>query len=129
MKNSKLQRLDFKALYYRMKRYKLSRVCKDVLIGSQAKIPVRLVIELMPEAVYEQRMRKIQKLHKKKGYQTSEEYKFMSRFNLFITNVPLATLPDEVVSFLYRIRWQVELIFYGKHIVMQSYHRHLLEVA
>lgn len=111
MKNSKLQRLDFKALYYRMKRYKLSRVCKDVLIGSQAKIPVRLVIELMPEAVYEQRMRKIQKLHKKKGYQTSEEYKFMSRFNLFITNVPLATLPDEVVSFLYRIRWQVELIF------------------
>ena len=65
----------------------------------------------MPEPVYEQRMRKIRKLHKKKGYQTSEEYKFISRFNLFITNVPQAMLPDEVIPVLYRIRWQIELIF------------------
>lgn len=111
IKKSKFQKLDFKSLYYQMKRDNLSRVCKDVLIGSEAKIPVRLVIELMPEAVYEQRMRKIYKLHQKKGYQTSEEYKFMSRFNLFITNVPLAVLPDEVISGLYRIRWQIELIY------------------
>jgi hypothetical protein len=111
VKNSKLQKLDFKSLYYWMKQNNLSRVCKDVLIGSDAKIPVRLVIELMPESVYEKRMRKIYKLHQKKGYQTSEEYKFMSRFNLFITNVPLAVLPDEVISGLYRIRWQIELIY------------------
>jgi len=94
-----------------LKRHKLSRVYKDVFIGTEAKIPVRLVIELMPDAVYEQRMRKTLKIHKKKGYQTSEEYKFMSRFNLFITNVPKETLPDEVVSVLYRMRWQIELIF------------------
>ena len=111
IKNSKLQKLDFKSLYYWMKQNNLSRVCKDVLIGLDAKIPVRLVIELMPESVYEKRMRKIYKLHQKKGYQTSEEYKFMSRFNLFITNVPLAVLPDEVISGLYRIRWQIELIY------------------
>jgi hypothetical protein len=111
IKKEKLQKLDFKALYYEMKRHQLSRVFKDVLIGTEAKIPVRLVIELMPDAVYEQRMRKTCKLHKKKGYQTSEEYKFMSRFNLFITNVPKEMLPDEVVSVLYRMRWQIELIF------------------
>jgi hypothetical protein len=111
MKKEKLQKLDFKALYYEMKRHQLSRVTKEVLIGAEAKIPVRLVIELMPDAVYEQRMRKTCKLHKKKGYQTSEEYKFMSRFNLFITNAPKEMLPDEVVSALYRMRWQIELIF------------------
>jgi hypothetical protein len=111
MKNEKLQRLDFKALYYEMKRHELSMVYKDVFIGTKAKIPVRLAIELMPDAVYEQRMRKTCKIHKKKGYQTSEEYKFMSRFNLFITNVPKEMLPDEVVSVLYRMRWQIELIF------------------
>jgi hypothetical protein len=111
MKNEKLQRLDFRALYYEMKRYELSMVYKDVFIGTKVKIPVRLAIELMPDAVYEQRMRKTCKLHKKKGYQTSEEYKFMSRFNLFITNVPKEMLPDEVVSVLYRMRWQIELIF------------------
>jgi hypothetical protein len=111
MKNEKLQILDFKALYYEMKRHELSMVYKDVFIGTKVKIPVRLAIELMPDAVYEQRMRKTCKIHKKKGYQTSEEYKFMSRFNLFITNVPKEMLPDEVVSVLYRMRWQIELIF------------------
>jgi hypothetical protein len=111
MKKEKLQKLDFKALYYEMKRHELSKVYKDVFIGTEAKIPVRLVIELMPDAVYEQRMRKTCKIHKKKGYQTSEDYKFMSRFNLFITNVPKEMLPDEVVSVLYRMRWQIELIF------------------
>jgi hypothetical protein len=111
IKNNNLQKLDFKLLYYQMKRDNLSKICKDVLIGTDAKIPVRLVIELMPEAIYEQRMRKIKRLHEKKGYQTSEEYKFMSRFNLFITNVPREVLPDEVISVLYRIRWQIELIY------------------
>jgi hypothetical protein len=111
MKDGELQKLDFKALYHKMKSNHLSCIYKDVLIGNEARIPVRLVIELMPDAVYEQRMRKTHKIHKKKGYQTSEEYKFMSRFNLFITNVPKEMLPDEVVSVLYRMRWQIELIF------------------
>jgi Transposase DDE domain len=106
-----LEKLDFKALYFQMKQHGLSRVCENVLIGTEAKIPVRLVIELMPESVYEQRMKKTKKIHKKKGYQTSGEYKFMSRFNLFITNAPERMLPDEVVPVLYRVRWQIELIF------------------
>jgi hypothetical protein len=105
------KKLDFKTVYNQMKRGKLSRIYKDVFISSEEKIPVRLVIELMPDDIYEERMRKIHKLHKKKGYQTSEEYKFLSRFNLFITNVAKEVLPDKVISSLYRMRWQVELIF------------------
>lgn len=111
VKNGKHQRLDFKMLYNKMKRHQISRIMKDVFIGREARLPVRLMIELMPEEVYEQRMRKAHKIHQKKGYQTSEEHKFMSRFNLFITNVPTTILPDEVVPILYRIRWQIELIF------------------
>lgn len=110
-KKGKYQRLDFKMLYYGMKRHHISRLTKDVFIGREAKLPVRLMIELMPEEVHEQRMRKTYKIHQKKGYQTSEKHKFMSRFNLFITNVPHGMLPDEVVPILYRIRWQIELIF------------------
>ena len=100
-----------------MKRNQLSRVHKDVWIGAEAKIPVRLVIELLPKAVYEQRMRKTEKNHKKKGYKTSKEYKLKSRFNLFITNVPEETLPDEVVPQLYRIRWQIELFKIWKSVI------------
>jgi hypothetical protein len=111
MKNGKHQRLDFKMLYFEMERHQISQIRKDVFIGREAKLPVRLMIELMPEEVYEQRIRKTRKNHQKKGYQTSEEHMFMSRFNLFITNVPQTVLPDDVISVLYRIRWQIELIF------------------
>ena len=111
MKSGNYKKLDFKAIYQKMKRGNLSRIYKDVFIGSEEKIPVRLVIELMPDYIYEERMRKIHKLHKKKGYQTSEKYKFLSRFNLFITNVAKEVLPDKVISSLYRMRWQIELIF------------------
>ncbi len=105
------KKLDFKTVYNQMKRGKLSKIYKDVFIGSEELIPVRLVIELMPDDIYKERMRKIHKLHKKKGYQTSEEYKLLSRFNLFITNVTKKVLPDKIISSLYRMRWQIELIF------------------
>jgi hypothetical protein len=111
LKKGELQKLDFKAIYSKLKRCKRSRMYKDVFIGNTEKIPVRLVIELMPDDVYAQRMRVISKIHKKKGRHTSEEYKLLSRFNLFITNVPKEVLPDEVISTLYKIRWQIELIF------------------
>jgi hypothetical protein len=104
-------KLDFKTIYNKMKKGHLSSIYKKVFLGTSQQIPVRLMIELMPDEVYEERMRKIKKLHQKKGYQTSELYKLLSRFNLFITNVPEDVLPDKVISSLYRIRWQVELIF------------------
>jgi Transposase DDE domain len=111
LKKGELQKLDFKAIYSKLKRCERSRMYKDVFIGNTEKISVRLVIELMPDDVYAQRMRVISKVHKKKGRHTSEEYKLLSRFNLFITNVPKEVLPDEVISTLYKIRWQIELIF------------------
>jgi len=111
MNNGILERLDFKKLYAKMKKNKLSRLDKPVFIGGKEKMPVRLSIELMPEAVYEQRIRKTVKVQQKKGYKTSDDYKFMCRFNLFITNVPEKLLPIEIISTIYRIRWQIELVF------------------
>lgn len=111
MKREHYNKLDFKAIYNKMKKGKLSRIYKDVFIGSEEKIPVRLVIELIPDDVYEERMRKVNKYNKKKGYQTSEDHKFLAHFNLFITNVEKDVLPDLVISSLYRMRWQIELIF------------------
>ncbi len=111
MKDDQWQRLNFKALFAKMKQDKVSHLEMKVLIGAKEKIPVRLIAELMPEAVYEERMRKVRRIHQKKGYKPSKEYECMARFNLFITNVPEVVLPAEVVPVLYRIRWQVELIF------------------
>ncbi len=110
-RKGKFQRLDFKSIYAYLQEHQLSSIEKTVFVGVRVKIPVRLVIELLPEAVYEKRTRNNRKVEKKKGYQPSEEYLFMSRFNLFITNVAAEILPETVISQLYRMRWQIELIF------------------
>jgi hypothetical protein len=120
--NEEFQRLDFKVLYDYMKGRKLVRLHKQVWIGAQEMIPVRLVIELLPDDVYEHRMRKIKPKHRRKKLKTCAEYKLKSRFNLFITNVPEESLPAEIVPQLYRIRWQIELIFKIWKSVMGIHH-------
>jgi hypothetical protein len=127
MKDGKLQQLDFKILYDRMKKYQLSRIEKDVFIGNTSKIPVRMIIDLLPDAVYEQRIRKTNRSHKSKGYNSSEKFKLMSRFNLVITNVPQTVLPVDIVPILYRIRWQIELIFKIWKSVIGIHHNRIMK--
>jgi hypothetical protein len=127
MKDGKLQQLDFKILYERMKKYQLSRIEKDVFIGNTSKIPVRMIIDLLPDAVYEQRIRKTNRSHKSKGYNSSEKFKFMSRFNLVITNVPQTVLPVDIVPILYKIRWQIELIFKIWKSVIGIHHNRIMK--
>lgn len=111
MKDEKLQQLDFKVLYEWMRKHQLSRIEKDVFIGNTPKIPVRMIIDLLPDNVYEERIRKTNRSHNKQGYNSSEKFKLRSRFNLVITNVPQTVLPTDVIPALYRMRWQIELIF------------------
>jgi IS4 transposase len=110
LKKGNYQRLDFKDLYHKMKMQEIIWKSMNVFLGGE-KLPVTLTIEIAPDEVYEKRVKAANKNHKKKGYQTSEDYKFMSRFHLFITNIPKKDLPTRTISILYRIRWQIELIF------------------
>ncbi|WP_316930776.1 IS4 family transposase [Sunxiuqinia dokdonensis] len=111
LKAGELRQMDFGALYRRMKKYGLTRIEKDVCIGNEPKIPVRLIIDLLPDEVYQQRILKSNKTHKRKGYTSSEKFKLMSRFNLIITNVPEDILPISAIPLIYKIRWQIELVF------------------
>jgi len=103
--------LDFGALHHDLQQQGVTRLEKDVFLGREDRIPVRLIIELVPETVYEQRMRKTGKIHQKRKCKTSQEYRDKARFNLYITNAPVDWLPPEMVLQLYRLRWQIELIF------------------
>lgn len=127
MKDGKLQQLDFKVLYERMKKHQLSRIEKDVFIGNTPKIPVRMIIDLLPDAVYEERIRKTNRSHNKQGYNSSEKFKLRSRFNLVITNVPQTVLPTDVIPALYRIRWQIELIFKIWKSVIGIHHNRIMK--
>jgi len=110
-KRNKLKLLNFEAIYRYMKTTGTCQIEKEVIIGKEEKLPVRIVIELMPDEVFEKRIRKINKTNKKKGHITSTEYINRARFNIFITNIPKEKIPAQAVTTLYKIRWQVELIF------------------
>jgi hypothetical protein len=102
--------IDFKNLYVFMEKNGIEKIEKQVFIGEN-KVPVRLVIGLVPIQVYQQRVRRKQEEERKRGRQTKDRTKFLLHFNLFVTNVQASILPLEKVMPLYRFRWQVELMF------------------
>ena len=71
------------------------------------KHPVRLTANLLkPEAI---KKRLTKKIHRKNT--KNRKYKCLSQMNLFITNIPKQMLPADQVYGLYKVRWQIELIF------------------
>jgi hypothetical protein len=105
------EEISFAKVYQWMSKNQITHLEKQVLIGQEHKIPIRLILDIVPEDEYQKRMRKIDAYNRKKGNQTTEDYKSRSRFNLFITNIEPEDIPSEEVYTLYKLRWQIELIF------------------
>jgi hypothetical protein len=103
--------LDFGKLYQFMSQNGIARMEKNVFMGKDDKLSTRLVIELMPDQVYEQRVRKVKAHNHKKGYKTSTGFLDRSRFNLFVTNAGEDMLSATSIPLFYKVRWQIELIF------------------
>jgi len=83
-------------------------VSVDVYIGKDERFKTRLVAESVPKKVIRQRQARYRKENKK---EPSEYYTEWSGFSIFITNVPETMFSEEMIISLYKIRWQVELIF------------------
>ena len=111
IKNNTYQQIDFGKLHKWMTRNKLRQIEKQVYIGLETKIPVRLIIDIVPEEVFAQRIKKVNKQNKRRGHKTSDEYIERSQFNLIITNIPFEKIPARAIITLYHTRWQIELIF------------------
>lgn len=71
----------------------------------------RLVALAVPEEVWAERIRKAQARAKSVGYELTDEYKHRCRFSLFITNTSEEMLKAAEIIQLYRLRWQIELVF------------------
>ncbi len=82
-----------------------------VYIGRKEKLPVRLYVEKVPKQVYEQRIRKANKSGKSNNHRLSKEYKTRCKYNLFITNASQEILPTNLIADIYKLRWQIEIIF------------------
>lgn len=109
--NEELMQLDWKSVDKAFKDKKLSQMELDVVLSKKRKLGSRMIIMPVPEKVYIERVRKASKHAKSKGCQLTAEYKIKARYNIFITNAPADRLSANDIAQVYRLRWQIEIVF------------------
>ncbi len=83
----------------------------QVRLGADQQLPARLVAVRVPQEVADRRRQKAKDKAKSKGRTLTREYLALLDWTLFVTNVPLEMLSTKQVTTLYRVRWQIELVF------------------
>lgn len=77
----------------------------------QGWFPLRLIASPLPPEKAEEARRRVKKRHQRKQKQLSQETIFAAGFVLLLTTLPLDPWPIPLILFLYRARWQIELVF------------------
>lgn len=77
----------------------------------QKQFACRMVALPGPPAVAERRKRKLRERLKRKGHTPSQQQLVMCEWTVFFTNIPAEQLSVEELYVLYRLRWQIELLF------------------
>jgi len=107
-------KIDFTEVTKYMQKHGIDVLEKEVyLVRQKKKLKVRLILHLLPSNEIAKRLRKARKNNLSKGGDgnLSKEYIARASLNLFITNANQNLIPTKNVWKLYRLRWQIELIF------------------
>jgi len=80
-------------------------------MGRLTHLPVRILFQRLPPAVVEGRRRKAIAQMQDKGKRPTETYLKLLEWQFFITNIPSDWLSFDQILLLYRVRWQIELVF------------------
>src|SRR5271157_4329149 len=94
-----------------LKHQRADRLDRPIRLGTETRLDCRLVAVRLPENVAQQRLRKLKQTLKKKGRTISERQRVMCQWLVLITNLPANQFTIEEICVLYRVRWQVELLF------------------
>jgi hypothetical protein len=81
------------------------------LLGSRVRLPVRVLVQRLPPEVAATRRRKAKNRRRRAGKTASSRLLTLQDWQIFISNVPQSYLTLEQVCLVYRVRWQIELIF------------------
>ena len=85
---------------------------QPILLGTERKMPCRLVAWRMPEEVANRRRQKlIAETRHKYGRTPTAERLAWCDWMILVTNVPAEKLVPQEMAVLYRARWQIELLF------------------
>jgi Transposase DDE domain len=77
----------------------------------KARVPVRLVALRLPAEVRELRLQRLQSEAKRRGQPLSAKALIFAAWDLRVTNVSQQCLSSHAVFALFRMRWQIELLF------------------
>jgi hypothetical protein len=88
-----------------------SHLDREVRLGAQKRLPCRLIAVRAPQEVADRRRQKARDTAKRKGRTPSAAYLASLDWTLWVTNVPAERLSVPQAVVLYRVRWQVELVF------------------
>jgi hypothetical protein len=86
------------------------RVDLPMFLGAE-RLPIRLVALRAPESIVRLRRERLEKAAKKKGRKVSREQWSLCAWTVFATNLPVSEYTADEVFTLYRVRWQIELVF------------------
>jgi hypothetical protein len=103
--------IDFNKIISDLKKNNLQCIEKNVFVGRKERLPVRLIIEVLPEIQISNRLQNLRKNAKRKGVKLSKEIISRASLNVYITNVSQDLLPINKVRNLYSLRWQIEIVF------------------
>lgn len=83
----------------------------NLWVGLRKRIACRLLVVRLPPEIVEEKRRKLRDKARRKGRTVSATSLAWLEWNIFITNVPSEWLTLEQISLIYRLRWQIELLF------------------
>lgn len=105
-----------------MERLDLLQVCKQkrkrgithfelsTLVGVKEKMATRVLIQQVPQKVYQERRRKAMK-DRHSGANHTPEYLSLLQWQILITNAPLEKMTIKQAMKMYPLRWRIEVIF------------------
>lgn len=82
----------------------------SVLLGTQHRLPVRLLAVPLPQDLANSRRRKARH-HRDRRTNHSQSYYALLSWAIFLTNADSSRLPISRVCDLYRLRWRIETLF------------------
>jgi hypothetical protein len=87
------------------------RVELPILLGATQRLPCRLLVERVPDAVARKRRERLLKAARRKGTKVSATKLALCAWTLYVTNAPAEKLTLLEALALGRARWQIELLF------------------
>lgn len=84
---------------------------RNILLGADDKLPTRLVILRVPEAVANQRRRHLRQQAKRQKTQLRKERLALADWMIFVTNLSEEQAGVEQLHQLYQMRWRIENLF------------------